>query len=135
MRKILLMMLLAVASNNAMAEWVKVGSNESDTLYADPTTIIKSANKVKMQTLHDYKMAIKASGAAFLSTMVQEEYDCKENQSRTLYFSFHTGNLGKGRMIYSDNDAHKWAPVRPGSVRETLWKVACRKKQGKYRDF
>jgi hypothetical protein len=128
MQKILLMILLAVASNNAMAEWIKVGSNETDTLYADPTTIIRTSYKVKMQTLHDYKMAMKAAGSAFLSIVVQEEYDCKESQSRTLYFSFHSSNLGKGRMIYSDTAPHKWEPVRPGSVRETLWKFACKKK-------
>ena len=128
MRKTLLTILLAVASSDAMAEWGKVGGNEADTLYADPTTIIKSAYKVKMQTLHDYKTATKAAGDTFLSTVVQEEYDCKESQSRTLYFSFHSRNLGKGRIIYSDAHPHQWEPVRPGSARDALWKIACGKK-------
>ena len=128
MRNTLLIILLTVASNGAMAEWIRVGGNEADTLYADPATIIKSAYKVKMRTLHDYKAATKAAGETFLSTVVQEEYDCRESQSRTLYFSFHSRNLGKGRMIYSDANPHKWEPVRPGSAREALWKIACGKK-------
>ena len=128
MRKILLMVLLAVASNSAIAEWVKVGSNELDSLYADPTTIIKSAYKVKMQTLYDYKSAMKSAGVTFLSTVAQEEYDCKGNRSRTLYFSFHSRNLGKGKKVYSDTDPHEWEPVKPGSARETFWKSACGKR-------
>jgi hypothetical protein len=84
-----------------------------------------------MQTLHDYKTAIKVAGVAFLSTETQEEYDCKEYLSRTLYFTFHSSNLGKGRKVYTDPDPHKWEPVRPGSARETFWIFACNKKRGK----
>ncbi|MDH4215852.1 MAG: hypothetical protein OEV26_03075 [Gallionella sp.] len=128
MRKILLMLPLVIASGNALAEWVKIGGNEADTLYVDPVTIIKSAHKVKMQTLHDYKTALKAAGDGFMSTVVQEEYDCQKNQARTLYFSCHSKNLGKGRKVYSETDSHQWEPVRPGSAREALWKFACKKK-------
>lgn len=127
MRKISLMLLLAAASNSAVAGWVKAGSNGSDTLYADPITIIKTAHKVRMQALHDYTTALKTAGSTFQSTVVQEEYDCKEKQSRILSFSFHARNLGKGRIVYSDNDSHEWQPVRPGSAREVLWKFACKK--------
>lgn len=126
MRIILLMILLAAASNNAMAGWVKVGGNDADTLYAEPTSVIKSAYKVKMQSLHDFKMAMKVAGDTFLSTVVQEEYDCKEKLSRALYYSFHSRNLGKGRKVYSDTNTHQWEPVRPSSARETLWKFACK---------
>lgn len=127
MRKVLLMLLLAVVSSSAMAEWIKVGSNETGTFYADPTSIIKSSNMVKMRTLHDYKTAIKVAGALFFSSEVQEEYDCKENQSRTLFFSFHSRNMGKGKRVYSDPEPHKWEPARLGSVREILWDFACKK--------
>ena len=128
MRIILLMIPLALASNNAMAGWVKIGSNDADTIYAEPTSVIKSAYKVKMQSLHDFKMAMKVAGDTFLSAIVQEEYDCKENQSRALYFSFHSNNLGRGRNVYADTDPHKWEPVRPGSARESLWEFACKSK-------
>lgn len=128
MRKTLLTMLLAVASSNAVAEWIMVGNNENDTLYADSATIIKSAHKVKMRMLHDYKKAIHAAGETFLSTAAQEEYDCQKNQARTLNFSFHSKNMGKGWKIYSETAHHNWEPVRPGSAREALWNFACRNK-------
>lgn len=127
MRKVLLMLLLSVVSSSAMAEWVKVVSNEAGTFYADPTSIIKSSNMVKMRTLHDYKTAIKVAGAAFLSSEVQEEYDCKEKQSRTLFFSLHSRNMGRGKGVYTDPEPHKWEPVRLGSAREILWDFACEK--------
>lgn len=128
MRKALLVLLLAVVSSSALAEWVKLGGNGTDTLYADPTSIIKSSSMVKMRTLHDYKAAIKVTGAAaFLSSEVQEEYDCKENQSRTLFFSFHPRNMGKGKKVYSDSEPHTWEPVRLGTAREIFWKFACKK--------
>lgn len=111
-----------------MAEWVKVGENGNDTHYADPTSIIKSGNMVKMLILQDYKTAVKVAGTAFLSSEVQEEYNCGENQSRTLFFSFHSRNMGKGKRVYSDPEPHPWEPARLGSVREILWKFACRKK-------
>ncbi|MBI5625752.1 MAG: hypothetical protein HY935_00885 [Nitrosomonadales bacterium] len=127
MRKVLLMLLLAFVSSGALAEWVKVGGNGDNTLYADPASIIKSSNMVKMRTLHDYKVAVKVAGAVYLSSEVQEEYDCKGNHSRTLFFSFHSRNMGKGKKVYSDTELHAWEPVRLGSVREILWKFACKK--------
>ena len=42
-----ILILLAVASGSAMAEWVPVGGNDRFTLYSDPTTISKSGNMVK----------------------------------------------------------------------------------------
>lgn len=117
-----------MASNCAVAEWVKVSINETDTFYADPATIIKSAYKVKMQTLDDFKTATKAAGIHILSTVVQEEYDCSESQSRALFYAFYSKNMGKGRKVHTDTEPHKWEPVRPGTAREALWMFACKKR-------
>jgi hypothetical protein len=48
MRKLILILLLAVLSSSAMAEWIKVGANDNSTIYADPATIRKEGNMVKM---------------------------------------------------------------------------------------
>lgn len=130
MRRILLMILMTVAGNSAAAEWVKVGNNETDVFYADPATIIKSSSKVKMQTLHDFRIAVRAAGNVLLSTVMQEEYDCIANRSRVLFYSLYTKNMGKGREIHKDTEPHDWEPVRPGSVREALFRFACNRKQG-----
>jgi len=47
MYKVILMMLLAVVSSSAMAEWVEVDTSDDSTYYANPNTIRKSGNKVK----------------------------------------------------------------------------------------
>ena len=125
MVKVFLTMLLTAASTGAMAGWIKISSTDNTAFYADPDSIIKTGNKVKMRAMHDYKIAAKAADQAFLSTEVQEEYDCRKKLSRTLYFASYSRNLGKGRKVYLDADLHQWMPARPGSARESLWKFAC----------
>ena len=127
MRGVLLMALLAVACSDAAAEWIRIGSNESGAFYADPGTIIKTSHKVKMRTLYDYEAVAKVAGDAFVSVEAQEEYDCKEKLARTLHFTSFSKNSGKGRKFYTDPEPHNWEPAKSGSVRETLWKFACRR--------
>ena len=108
MHKATLMMLLAVMSSSAMAEWVLYGfSNGSKkgiiiTVYADPATLIKSGNTVKMWSIFDYNKAQKdPNSPSFMSVKRQEEYDCKEEQERLLFFSWHSENMGRGDVVYS----------------------------------
>jgi len=54
MKKLLLFIMLAVVSSSAMAEWVEIGefnektNTEAFIFYADPDTIQKTGNIVKM---------------------------------------------------------------------------------------
>ena len=94
MHKVVLMMLLAVVSSSAMAEWIKIGStsmaDQTVTYYADPATIRKSGNMVKMWNLSDFKSAKDAgNGNIYMSTKAQYEFDCKEEQTRLLYLISH----------------------------------------------
>jgi hypothetical protein len=126
--KTILMMLLAVVSSSAAAEWVKVSENEAATTYADPTTISKAGNMVKMWRLIDLRKAVSiASDKPFISSKGQEEYDCKEEQSRVLALTFHSENMGGGEVVHSEANPTDWAPVRAGSIGETLWKFGCGK--------
>jgi hypothetical protein len=52
---------MLVVSTSAIAEWVAIGETEEKdlTVYADPTTIRKTGNIVKMWSLDDHKMAQK----------------------------------------------------------------------------
>ncbi len=128
MRKVILMMLLAVASNSAMAEWVNVGSNENATIYVDPANIQRAGNMATMWHLTDFKTANKDMGDSYLSTKDQNEYDCKEVKSRRRASSQHSGNMGSGKVVYSDSYTTKWKPVPPDSGAEILWKFACVKR-------
>lgn len=129
MRKIILMILLAVVCSSEAAEWVKVVSSKDAAVYANPATIRKAGNKVKMWELYDFETAqTNPNGKTYLSLMVQSEYDCKEEQERSLAFSAYSEKMRDGEVIsaVSNNDA-KWQPVIPGSNSVTLWKIACGK--------
>jgi hypothetical protein len=128
MRNTILMLLLSVVSSKTMAEWVAVGGNEDSTIFADPATIRKVDNSVKMLSLYDTDTVQVVGGISFLSSKSLDEYDCKEEQSRTLAFYWYSGNMGEGNILYSNTDANKWNPVMPKSISETLWKIACGKK-------
>ena len=128
MPKAILMMLLAVASSSAMAEWVKLGENETAATYADPATISKTGNLVKMWRLIDLHKAVSiASDKPFMSSKGQEEYDCEEERTRILALSFHSENMGGGEVVHSEASPAKWEPVRARSIGETLWKFGCGK--------
>ena len=130
MRKAILMLLLAIMSSDAMAEWARVGtaSNETVTFYADPATIRKTGSRVKMWSLSDYKTVRQSRGMQFMSMMEQNEYDCKEEKSRTLYISVHSENMGRGNIVHNDDETSDWSPVLPSSIIESLWKFACGKR-------
>ncbi len=128
MRKIILMMLLAAVSSSAMAAWVDVGSNENTAIYVEPSTIQRAGNMAKMWHLTDFKKPNKDMGDAYLSTKDQYEYDCKAVKSRRRASSQHSGNMGGGKVVYSDSFTTKWKPVPPDSGTEILWKFACVKK-------
>ena len=128
MRKVILMMSLAVVSNSVMAEWVNVGSNENTAIYVDPATIHRSGNMATMWHLTDYKTASKDMGEAYLSTKDQNEYDCKDVKIRRRASSQHSKNMGGGKVVYSDSFTTKWKPIPPESGTEVLWKFACVKK-------
>ena len=129
MRKAILMMLLAVVSSSAAAAWVEVGGNAIATAYADPATIRKNGNRAKMWDLFDLKTArASREGRSYLSTKQQAEYDCKEEQWRMLYFSWHSGNMGRGEIVLSGSGPSQWEPVAPLSGNAILWKFACGKR-------
>lgn len=128
MRNAILMLLLVVFSSSALAEWARAGGNDAMIAYADFSTIRENGNMVKMWTLADFKVAkVSAVGKPFLSSKSQVEFDCRKKRRRTLYFSWHSGNMGEGEIIISNSNRDKWAPVLRGTVREALWKFACGK--------
>lgn len=126
MRKLILMILLAVVSSRAMAEWVMVGSSGGDmTTYVSPATIHKDGNIVKMWYMHDFKSVQESAGDRFLSITFQGEYDCKEVKSRILSYTWYSGNKGGGNVKLTETSPANWNSVFPGSTEETVFKYAC----------
>ena len=126
--RISILMLLSILSGNALAEWVGVGGNDYSTIFADPATIRKVGGYEEMMSLYDTDIAEVVGKISFKSSKSLDEYDCNKKQSRTLAFYWYSGNMGEGKILYSNADANDWNPEAPKSINETLWKIACGRK-------
>lgn len=125
----LLIVLLVLSSGAAYAEWVAIGSTDDGmAIYADPDTIRRKDEMVKMWILFDFKTTQTVAGHLILSIKGQEEYDCDGKRRRVLTFSEFSGNMGGGQEVTSTSGEGTWVPVAPEGVLQTLWIFACGKK-------
>ena len=130
MKRLLLFTLLVLSSGPAYAEWVAVGGNEEAgvTVYADPGTIRRKGNLVKVWHLNDFKTVQIAKGNSYLSIKAQHQYDCTKERERILALMKFSGNMGSGNVVYEDSNERKWRPVAPETTNQALRKIACGKK-------
>ena len=130
MRPLIVIMLLVLSCGPAYAEWIKVSANKiaGVTAYADPDTIRRKGDLVKMWSLFDLRTTQTGGGNSYSSIKAQQAYDCAQDRSRALAFTKFAGNMGHGAEVSSLVEEHKWKPVAPMSVGQELWKVACGKK-------
>jgi len=125
-KRLALVALLAVASSGAIAEWVEVGRTDTSTFYADPATIRRVGNMVKMWHLNDFGAAeVVEKSAPAMSGKVQSEYDCREVRWRTLLLTLHSGNMGRGEIVHSATGSGKWSKILPSTGGQMLWNSAC----------
>ena len=129
MKRLLLITLLVLNSGPVYAEWVLTSGNDDAglTVYVDPDTIHRKGNLVKMWQLYDYKTIQTVAGDSLLSIKRYNEYDCTEERTRMLAYTWFSGNMGTGHVVYSTPDEQQWEPVVQGSINRALWRVACRK--------
>jgi hypothetical protein len=131
MRKLILMMILTVVSSSAVAGWIRLDRNVNQTLYVDSASIRKVGNRVKMWNLYDLNNINSDIGKPFNSIKMHDEYDCKEEKSRTLAIYTYAENMGGGAAINAVETPGKWKDVVPDSVIVILWKYACENRKGK----
>lgn len=129
MGKIILTILLTVASTSAMAEWTKINSDDEFNSYVDKSSIRRTGNLVKMWTLTDFKSLVTPEySKPFLTMITQKEYDCKNESSRSLYITTYDGNMGFGKVISSERLNANSSPVSPDSIQEREFEIVCHKK-------
>lgn len=127
MRRVGLLILLAVASSHARAEWVKVTSSTvgvSGTLiaYADPDVVPKYSERVKMREMHDFRR----SNLSNTSSKKRVEYDCNKKEFRQLNATYYSEGMGKGSVVMNVSDPGQWEKILPDTVTEKMWKFACK---------
>ncbi|HEX6825614.1 MAG TPA: surface-adhesin E family protein [Nitrospiraceae bacterium] len=123
----LLIMFLVLSSGHVYAEWVLVSGDDAAGLavYVDPATIRRNGNLAKMWQLYDYKTVQTVAGDSLLSMKRFNEYDCMQERTRMLGYTWFTGNMGNGNVVYSTTEQQPWEPVVPRSINRSLWKAAC----------
>lgn len=129
MRKLILILLLAVVSNGAAAEWVKIYSGKKGSnLYADPTTIRTNGSHVKVWLLIDHSSPNPdVGGATSLSAVGKVDCDCKEEQFQAIAETHYGMNMGLGSVVWSRTEPSPWKVGEPGSGYEAIIKYACGK--------
>jgi len=130
MARLLLIILLFLSSSPAYADWVAVGGKLEEGMgaYADPAIMRREGDLVKMEVLFDFKTIQTNASISYLSAKAQMEYDCAEQRFRGFTVMYFSGNMGSGNLLDRNSGKGKWLPVSPGSLDQTLWKVACGKK-------
>jgi hypothetical protein len=126
----LLLTLLLLSSEPVFAEWILTSGDDEAGLkvYIDPDSIRHKGNLVKMWQLYDYKTVQTVAGDSLLSIKRYNEFDCTEARTRMLAYTWFSGNMASGKVVYSTPDEQQWEPVVPRTINRTLWKVACGKK-------
>ena len=120
-----------MVSTNVFAEWTRVTeSADGDmTTYIDYGTIKKKGHKVKMWKLYDFKTVKKlGENDRYLSEMRRGEYDCEEERHQQLDIYWYSGNMRQGDIVYSSTTKDEAISILPGSIEESLFKIACSNK-------
>lgn len=120
---------LLASSGSASAEWMSFGASDSGTtVYADPATIRREGDLVKMLVLFDFKTKQTKADVSYLSAKAQMEYDCAEQRFEGHTVMYFSGNMGNGQLLDRSSGKGKRLRVAPGSLDHDLWKLACGKK-------
>ena len=130
MIKIFFALILVSICKNAGAGWVYVAETEKSIkikdafiAYADPESIRKTGNMVKMWSLYDYKFPQKPG---VISIRQKSEYNCIEKKRRQLFLSAYSGRMNNGEIILISNQPENdWERVPLGSVRKAMLEFAC----------
>lgn len=125
----ILLALLALASGSAAAAWVMVSESEAAVVYVDPDTILRTDNRATLLELTDYRAAPDPN-RPYQSVRRSYQFDCAEGALRTLSILTFAGKMAGGETVLAINEPSRWLLFIPGSVGETLWKIACSRGAG-----
>jgi hypothetical protein len=128
MKKMLVTLFLTALAGNALAAWTEINKNERGTVYADRSTIRRSAGTIKMWSLTDYSQPKPfTKGRSYSSSMMLEEHDCQEQRTRLLQVTLYSEQMREGALVHTESTPFEWTYVQPDSVGEALLKFACQK--------
>lgn len=124
MRRVILMMLLAVVSSSMAAEWERVGETDISVTYYDPVKIQKNGGTYRVWVLQDFKQR---APDGVMSMRSLEEFDCKGNRFRGISGSMYSKPMASGQTLASINTPSKWdRDLGPSnSSADIILKIVC----------
>ena len=123
MKKLFLVCLMMLAGS-AWAEWVFHSETSKANHYYDPATIRKEGNMRRVWELRDMRERMKNGS---ISLRLRTEFDCKQERSRILGISGHSGSMAGGTVLSTEGEENQWDAIAPGTVAETMLEIACAK--------
>jgi len=129
MRKTLLVLLLAaMTTSRAKAEWVHVWGNDVLDAYVEPDSIRMSGKNVVTQNMFDFKKPTEFLGNDFRSTVNVYELDCEKERLKVLESVWYAENKGEGAIVDSSSLTYKWNRAIPATPGYALMQYACERK-------
>ena len=117
-----------IAPIEAHAEWQKVTTTDSGSIYVDDGTIKRSGPIRSFWSLLDYRTPQKAQrGTYFVSTRTHMEMDCRKEMVHILQFSMHSGPMLTGEIVDSQGVMREWQTIPPDTPLVNLFKFVCGK--------
>ena len=126
--KPLLLINLSFATLIAHAQWNQVTDGEQLIAYVDYATVKKINTYVRVWVLYDYKVPKVIAGNTNASVKTLQEYDCKEDRSRSLSSAFYMGQMGSGIVNHTNDIPTNWSYIAPNTVDFALLKNMCKRK-------
>jgi hypothetical protein len=117
-----------LASSAAQAEWQKVTTTDSGTIYIDDASIKRTGAVRSFWSLLDYRAPQKTQrGAFYVSTRTHMEMDCRKETVHILQFSMHTGPMLTGEIIDTQGVMREWQSIPPDTPLVSVYKFVCGK--------
>lgn len=118
--------LLLLLSRGVSAEWLFLKQGPEAAMFIEPTSLRILAGTSKVWTLIDFnKPQSRKDGKPFFSFMLQSEWDCKNELTRSMYISQHAGHMGQGNKLSGAATNEEWRPVSPGGPDALFLSLIC----------
>lgn len=128
MKLLFLITVLVLIGTSADAEWIKTLENPDQIIYLDPQTVRRRGDVVKVWFLRDLKKEmtnVDGNGRSAWSIKALDEYECKEEQHRSLANYWYSGHMGSGDLLYSYTTPSNWVPNMPDTIGQSMWELVC----------
>lgn len=124
--KLIALASLSLTCHVAQAAWVADFAGPQFSVYLDAERITRVEQGARIPTMYNYSsLQTGAAGEKYQSVTLSTEVDCKGERVRLSLLEFHSGPMGRGEIVLSDNEPKGWEPFGIENKATTLWKLAC----------